>query len=41
MAASAASSTTEIKDLYEMGEVPPLGHVPAKMYAWEIGRAHV
>ncbi|RZK88042.1 MAG: crotonyl-CoA carboxylase/reductase, partial [Methylobacterium sp.] len=38
MAASAASSTTELKDLYEMGEVPPLGHVPAKMYAWAIRR---
>ena len=24
------------KDLYEIGEVPPLGHVPAKMYAWAI-----
>ena len=38
MAATAASSTTELKDLYEMGEVPPLGHVPAKMYAWAIRR---
>jgi crotonyl-CoA carboxylase/reductase len=24
------------KDLYEIGEMPPLGHVPAKMYAWAI-----
>ena len=24
------------KDLYELGEIPPLGHVPAKMYAWSI-----
>ena len=24
------------KDLYEVGEMPPLGHVPAKMYAWAI-----
>ena len=24
------------KDLYEMGEMPPLGYVPAKMYAWTI-----
>jgi crotonyl-CoA carboxylase/reductase len=24
------------KDLYEMGEIPPLGHVPAQMYAWAI-----
>ena len=23
-----------VKDLYEIGEIPPLGHVPAKMYAW-------
>ncbi len=26
------------KDLYELGEIPPLGHVPAKMYAWTIRR---
>ena len=25
-----------IKDLYELGEIPPLGHVPSKMYAWTI-----
>jgi crotonyl-CoA carboxylase/reductase len=25
-----------IKDLYELGEIPPLGHVPSKMYAWAI-----
>src|SRR5918912_860127 len=25
-----------IKDLYEIGEVPPLGHVPARMHAWAI-----
>ncbi len=25
-----------IKDLYEPGEFPPLGHVPEKMYAWTI-----
>jgi crotonyl-CoA carboxylase/reductase len=24
------------KDLYEMGEIPPLGPVPANMYAWAI-----
>ena len=23
-----------LKDLYEIGEIPPLGHVPAKMHAW-------
>ena len=43
MAASAAlqpagARTGEVKDLYEMGEIPPLGHVPAKMYAWAIRR---
>ncbi len=26
------------KELYEIGEIPPLGHVPAKMYAWTIRR---
>ena len=26
------------KDLYEVGEIPPLGHVPAQMYAWAIRR---
>jgi crotonyl-CoA carboxylase/reductase len=26
------------KDLYEIGEFPPLGHVPASMYAWTIRR---
>ena len=25
-----------LKDLYEVGEIPPLGHVPPKMYAWVI-----
>jgi crotonyl-CoA carboxylase/reductase len=24
------------KDLYEIGEIPPLGHVPKTMYAWAI-----
>ena len=24
------------KDLYEIGEIPPLGHVPKTMYAWTI-----
>src|SRR5688572_32539341 len=23
-----------LKDLYQIGEIPPLGHVPANMYAW-------
>ena len=26
------------KDLYELGEMPPLGHVPARMHAWAIRR---
>ena len=26
------------KDLYEMGEMPPLGYVPKQMYAWAIRR---
>ena len=26
------------KDLYEIGEIPPLGHVPKRMYAWTIRR---
>jgi len=26
------------KDLYEMGELPPLGHVPARMHAWVLRR---
>ncbi|WP_019646803.1 crotonyl-CoA carboxylase/reductase [Novispirillum itersonii] len=26
------------KDLYELGELPPLGHVPKNMYAWAIRR---
>lgn len=25
-----------MKDLYEIGELPPLGHVPKNMYAWAI-----
>ena len=24
------------KALYELGEIPPLGHLPEKMYAWAI-----
>lgn len=30
--------TAAKKDLYAMGEIPPLGHVPAQMYAWAIRR---
>src|ERR687887_1910085 len=28
--------TAARKDLYEIGEIPPLGHVPTRMYAWAI-----
>ena len=31
-----APKVSSPKDLYEIGEVPPLGHVPAKMHAWAI-----
>ena len=31
-------SKQEKKDLYELGEIPPLGHVPKQMYAWAIRR---
>ncbi|WP_237155155.1 crotonyl-CoA carboxylase/reductase [Oryzibacter oryziterrae] len=27
-----------LKDLYAVGEIPPLGHVPEKMWAWAIRR---
>src|SRR5260221_23234 len=27
-----------VKDLYEVGEIPPLGHVPKSMHAWAIRR---
>src|ERR1700759_1247633 len=27
-----------VKDLYDVGEIPPLGHVPKNMYAWVIRR---
>ena len=32
----AASAATPPKDLYQIGEIPPLGHVPARMHAWVI-----
>ncbi|GAA0576593.1 crotonyl-CoA carboxylase/reductase [Caenispirillum bisanense] len=28
----------DVKDLYEIGEIPPLGHTPKKMYGWLIRR---
>ena len=36
--AAAPTSTLPKKDLYEIGEIPPLGHVPKNMYAWTIRR---
>lgn len=38
MSAVETVSEGEIKDLYEVGEIPPLGHVPKNMYAWAIRR---
>ncbi|MDX5594940.1 crotonyl-CoA carboxylase/reductase [Pseudovibrio sp. SPO723] len=34
--ASLDEAAGELKDLYEIGEIPPLGHVPKNMYAWTI-----
>ncbi len=34
--AQTISYDAPVKDLYEIGEIPPLGHVPKKMYAWTI-----
>ena len=31
-------ATGPVKDLYAVGEIPPLGHVPARMHAWAIRR---
>jgi crotonyl-CoA carboxylase/reductase len=40
MAATVATAVKDVKpaykDLYEIGEIPPLGYVPPKMYAWAI-----
>ncbi len=33
-----AEPVGEKKELYEIGEIPPLGHVPKRMYAWAIRR---
>ena len=35
-AVSQATTASAVKDLYEIGEIPPLGHVPKNMYAWAI-----
>ncbi len=37
-AAAVSDNPLPKKDLYEIGEIPPLGHVPANMYAWTIRR---
>ncbi len=34
----AAQNTQTEKNLYEVGEIPPLGHVPENMYGWAIRR---
>jgi crotonyl-CoA carboxylase/reductase len=36
--ASVQGGQPVLKDLYEVGEIPPLGHVPKNMYAWAIRR---
>ena len=36
--AESAMYDAPMKDLYEVGEIPPLGHVPKQMYAWTIRR---
>ncbi len=36
--ATAAAYDAPKKDLYAMGEMPPLGHVPAQMHAWVLRR---
>jgi crotonyl-CoA carboxylase/reductase len=33
---TAPTSSAALKDLYEIGEIPPLGHVPKNMYAWVV-----
>ena len=34
--AIASKPAQAVKDLYAIGEIPPLGHVPEKMHAWAI-----
>jgi crotonyl-CoA carboxylase/reductase len=38
MALDQNDTRAAVKDLYAVGEMPPLGHVPAQMYAWTIRR---
>ncbi|WP_068311273.1 crotonyl-CoA carboxylase/reductase [Polycladidibacter hongkongensis] len=35
-AQASGNKRQEKKDLYAVGEIPPLGHVPSKMWAWAI-----
>src|SRR5581483_12213140 len=35
-AAAKANRVAALKNLYAIGEIPPLGHVPAQMHAWAI-----
>lgn len=37
-AAAEGAPAEKLKDLYEVGEIPPIGHVPKQMYAWAIRR---
>ncbi len=37
-AVAAEAPKQKTKDLYEIGEIPPMGHVPKQMYAWAIRR---
>ncbi|PCJ57535.1 MAG: crotonyl-CoA carboxylase/reductase [Rhodospirillaceae bacterium] len=36
--ATALNAHAEKKDLYDIGEIPPLGHVPKNMHGWAIRR---
>ncbi|MFO7478102.1 MAG: crotonyl-CoA carboxylase/reductase, partial [Methyloceanibacter sp.] len=36
VADATSAPKSAVKDLYEIGEIPPLGHVPKNMYAWAI-----
>jgi crotonyl-CoA carboxylase/reductase len=38
VAAAEKGPVQDKKDLYEIGEIPPMGHVPKQMYAWLIRR---
>src|SRR5690242_21921890 len=36
LATSNRPPASPLKDQYRIGEIPPLGHVPAQMHAWAI-----